>query len=102
MALELPRSSEIGNYVGSNDQTLLENDTKTKIPIQSMGVNATENQNTQEQHAEDNEVLFIIVIRFCNEPYMSARLQDQIAIFYCPSMYHSREITACIRRRINA
>ena len=66
MALELPRSSEKGNY--SNDQTLLENDTKTKIPSQSMGVNATENQNTQEQHAEDNEVLFIIVIRFCNEP----------------------------------
>ena len=65
MALELPRSSEKGNY--SNDQTLLENDTKTKIPIQSMGVNATENQNTQEQHAEDNEVLFIIDIRFCNE-----------------------------------
>ena len=65
MALELPRSSEKGNY--SNDQTLLENDTKTKIPIQSMVINATESQNTQEQHAEDNEVLFIIDIRFCNE-----------------------------------
>ena len=65
MALELPRSSEKGNY--SNDQTLLENDTKTKIPIQSMGINETENQNTQEQHAEENEVLFIIAIRFCNE-----------------------------------
>ena len=102
MALELPRSSEKGNY--SNDQTLLENDTKTKIPIQSMGINGnTENQNTQEQHAEDNEVLFIIDIRFCNETrFLSARVQDQIAIFYCPSMYHSREIPACIRRQINA
>ena len=65
MALELPRSSEKGNY--SNDQTLLENDTKTNIPIESMVINATENKNTQEQHAEDNEVIFIIDIRFCNE-----------------------------------
>ena len=67
MALELPRSSEIGNYMGSNDQTLLENDTKTKTPIQSMGISATENQNTHEQHPEDNEVIFIIDIRFCIE-----------------------------------
>ena len=50
--------------MGSNDQTLLENDTKTKTPIQSMGISATENQNTQEQHAEDNEVLSIIDIPF--------------------------------------
>ena len=100
MALELPRSSEKGNY--SNDQTLLENDTETKIPNKSMGINATENQNTQEQHAEDNEVLFIIYICFCNETYMSARVQYQIATFYCLSMYHSREIPACIRRQINA
>ena len=64
MALELPRSSEIGNYMGSNDQTLLENDTKPKTTIQSMGINATENQNNQEHHAEEIEVLFIIVIRF--------------------------------------
>ena len=64
MALELPRSSEIGNCIGSNDQTLLENDTKPKTTIQSMGINATENQNTQEHQAEEIEVLFIIVIRF--------------------------------------
>ena len=62
MALELPRSTEKGNY--SNDQTLLENDTKPKTTIQSMGINATENQNNQEHHAEEIEVLFIIVIRF--------------------------------------
>lgn len=67
MALELPRSSEIGNSIGSNDQTLLENDTKTKTTIQSMGINASENQNTQEQQPEDNEVLLIIDIRFCIE-----------------------------------
>ena len=64
MALELPRSSEIGNCIGSNDQALLENDAKPKTTIQSMGTNATENQNTQEQLDEEIEVLFIIVIRF--------------------------------------
>ena len=83
--------------MGFNDQTLRENDTKTKTPIQSMGINATESQNTQEQQAEDNEVLFIIDICFCIE-----KVQGQIAIFYYPSMYHSREIPYCIRRRINA
>ena len=71
MALELPRSSEIGNCIGSNDQTLLENDTKPKTTIQSMGINATENQNTQERQAEEIEVLFIIVIRFLIEEQFS-------------------------------
>ena len=32
-----------------------------------MGINASENQNTQEQQPEDNEVLLIIDIRFCIE-----------------------------------
>ena len=81
MALELPRSSEKGNY--SNDQTLLENDTKTKIPIQSMGINGnTESQNTQKQHAEDNEVLFIIDIRFCNETRFLCQLECKIKLQY--------------------
>ena len=64
MALELPRSSEIGNYIGSNDQTLLENDTKPKTTIQSMVINATENQNNQEHHAEEIEVPFLLVLLF--------------------------------------
>ena len=71
MALELPRSSEIGNCIGSNDQTLLENDTKPKTTIQSMGINATENQNPHELQAEEIEVLFIIVIRFLIEEQFS-------------------------------
>ena len=100
MALELPRSSEIGNCIGSNDQTLLENDTKPKTTIQSMGINATENQNTQEHQAEEIEVLFIISFVF--ELKSNFIVQGQITIFYCPSMYHSREITACIKRRISA
>ena len=80
MALELPRSSEIGNYRGSNDQTLLENDTKPKTTIQSMGINDTENQNTQEHQAEEIEVLFIIVIRFLIEEQFKCKVKLQYFI----------------------